>query len=317
MGFNIFNQQLPNFALHVGATDVHAVQLKSVRGSLALQAITSKALPKDAVTADAFVKSDLLTEAINQLIAHPAVGAFTTKLAAVTIPESKSFVRVIQIPVMVESEIENAILFEVEAYIPLPIEQVYFDWQIVRTIENHFEVLVIAAPKIFIDNYLEILHKAGLQVVAIETESQSLQRALLPQKVTETVLIVDFDTHRINMVMVVEGALQFTSSIPVAEAVIADSALGNVATEIQNIMQFHYNHSPQKISRIILSGVQAAHEGLATALLALISKSYEGTAVVVADPWTNFSHLKNQPLNQAEALSCATAIGLALRNFQK
>lgn len=316
MKLNIFDQQLPYFALHVGATDVHAVQLKSVRGALVLQAMASKVLPKDAVTADAFVKSDLLTQAINQLLVHPDMGSFTTKLVAITIPESKSFIRVIQIPIMVESEIENAILFEVEAYIPLPIEQVYFDWQIVRTIENHFEVLVIAAPKIFIDNYLEILDKAGLQVAAIETESQSLQRVLLPPHTSDTVLIVDFDTRRINMVMVVGGSLQFSSSIPIAESVAESPALENIAGEIQNIMQFHYDRSAQKISSIILSGAQAAREGVASTLLAHISKTYEGTAVVVADPLVNVPHLKNKSLSQAEALSCATAIGLALRNFQ-
>jgi type IV pilus assembly protein PilM len=322
MQWNIFDQQLEVLALHLGATELQALQLKTEGSSLIIKAYGSCPLPKDTLTADAIVAPDVLAKTISELVARPAFGAFTTKLVAVSIPESKSFIRVIQIPVMPKKEIENAILFEVEGYIPLPIEQVYFDWQIVRTIENHLEVLVIAAPKEFIDSYIAVLEQAGLEPAAIETESQSLQRALLPADSLQTTLVVDFDTQRTNLVMIEQGALQFTSSIPAAPrdaantAVPAVSLAQSIAPEIQNIMQFHYDHSVQKIDSIILSGTVRGLPQLAEDLKKQLP-SGEECAVLVADPLAQIPDLKKSPLQSVDVLPFTASIGLALRTLQK
>jgi Tfp pilus assembly PilM family ATPase len=110
MQWNIFDQQLEVLALHLGATELQALQLKTEGSSLIIKAYGSCPLPKDTLTADAIVAPDVLAKTISELVARPAFGAFTTKLVAVSIPESKSFIRVIQIPVMPKKEIENAIL---------------------------------------------------------------------------------------------------------------------------------------------------------------------------------------------------------------
>jgi type IV pilus assembly protein PilM len=55
---------------------------------------------------------------------------------------------------MSESEISTAVPVEAESFIPLPIEQVYLDWQILGRKEDKQEILIIASPKEFVDKYV-------------------------------------------------------------------------------------------------------------------------------------------------------------------
>ncbi len=60
-------------------------------------------------------------------------------------------------PIMTDEQLENAVLFEAEAYIPLPMDQVYFDWQVLGKIADGLEVLIIASPKEYVDKFLSAI----------------------------------------------------------------------------------------------------------------------------------------------------------------
>ena len=74
-------------------------------------------------------------------------------------------------PLMNEEEAAKAVYFEAENYIPLPIESVYLDAQIVGATSNHpdhADVLIAALPKKTVDSYLYSLRKAGLKPLVFE-----------------------------------------------------------------------------------------------------------------------------------------------------
>src|SRR3989338_10303855 len=48
-----------------------------------------------------------------------------TRYAVVSLPEERAFLQVIQLPLLEEKELEQAIRFEAENYIPFPIDSVY------------------------------------------------------------------------------------------------------------------------------------------------------------------------------------------------
>lgn len=179
-------------------------------------------MTKGMIVNDEFTDVDGLADLISHSLEKPQHGHFSTNRVVVALPESKSFVRIIPMQAMSEAEIANAILFEAESYIPLPMDQVYFDWQILKRRDDGIDVLVIAAAKTFVDRYITILEKANLKIAGIETESQSVARALVPPKIDEPILIADIDAFKTALVMVQNNSLQFTSSIPIA---------GNIFTE--------------------------------------------------------------------------------------
>lgn len=351
MKFNIFKKKIPSFGLQLNGTTLKYMQLVPKRSGVAIQSFAHIDLPKAVMTGDVIVSQDSLAEFIKTSIQQPTFGKLTTNHVTVTLPESKSFVRIIHIPKMAESEIDNAVLFEAEAYIPLPIDQVYCDWQILGEDGDRFELVIIASPKETVDSYTAVMEKAGLRVVAVEVESQSLVRAVMPKDTKETMVIVDLDAFKTNIIMVENGNVQFTSSIPVAgrtftqklaealqitpaQADVIKKKVGiantpeypNVKTvllpileglagEIKNVLGFHYEHSTQPVAKILLSGGSAKMKNLPELLAEEIKKS-QPVPVILANPWQNVPHLLPSPLSDYDALSLTATIGAAMRTLQ-
>jgi type IV pilus assembly protein PilM len=289
-----------------------------------------------------------LAALIEQSLLRPQFGRITTNRVVFSLPESKSFIRVIHIPEMTDAEAENAVLFEAEAYIPLPMDQVYFDWQILGRSGGRMEVLLIASPKDFVDKYISALEKAHLKIVAIEVESQSVVRALIPAGSVDNLLIADLDAYKTALIMVIGGHLQFTSSIPIAgnafterivqalsvdqikaEAIKKDFGIANtdeypslqsyllpvvndLSAEIKNILKFHYEHSQAPVAKLVLSGGTAKLKHLDEFLAPTLANE-QGLAVSIANPLLKLNLTNTPNLTSYEALSFTTAIGLAMR----
>lgn len=338
------------FGLHLNGTALKFIQLEPVGDKQKIVGFSNVPLPANLISNEDIVDHKGLVRLVEQSLLHPEYGKITTNRVVFSIPESKSFVRVIRMNTMSEGELENAVLFEAEAYIPLPMDQVYFDWQILRRDLGGMDVLLIASPKDFVDKYISVLEEAHLKIVAIEVESQSVVRTLVPKKATSNLLIADLDAYKTALVMVVRGNLQFTSSIPIAGNVFTDRiaqglgvaaekaesikreygvanseaypkmetyllpAVNDLGAEIKNILKFHYEHSKEKVEELILSGGTAKLKHIDEFLIKGLSDMPE-FKVQVADPWANISLVDNTVLNSYDALSYTNAIGLAMRGI--
>jgi type IV pilus assembly protein PilM len=136
------------------------------------------------------------------------------------LPEEKAFLQVIKMPMMSEEDLKSAIVFEAENYIPLPVNEVYLDCEIVPPVYNHLDhldVLLAAIPKRTVDPYLRVLKKAGLKPIAFEIESLAIARALIEnQTTTYPVLIIDLGATRTSFIIFAGKSVRFTTSIPVS-----------------------------------------------------------------------------------------------------
>lgn len=143
-----------------------------------------------------------------------------TRRVIVSLPEEKAFLQVIQLPIMEEKDLKSAVQFEAENYVPLPIEEVYLDFQVVQPLYNHLDhidVLIAAQPKKIVDGYLNSLKKAGLLPKVLEIESQAIVRALIKNGVSPfPVLLIDLGATRTSFIIFSGYSLRFTSSIPIS-----------------------------------------------------------------------------------------------------
>jgi len=121
---------------------------------------------------------------------------------------------------MSEEDLKSAVIYEAENYIPLPIEEVYLDSQIVPPAYNHldhFDVLIAALPKKTVDPYISCLKLTGLRPEALEIESLAIARALIKNEVTSfPVLLIDLGATRTRFIIFSGQSIRFTSSIPVS-----------------------------------------------------------------------------------------------------
>lgn len=268
-----------------------------------------------------------------------------------SLPESKAFLRVVSIPKMEEAEAQEAIKWEMEANIPLPIDQVYFDWQFLETDEkNRQNILTAAVSRDIVDDFMDVLKLAGLEVYGLEVESIASARSLVPLGSTEQggTLIVDLGAQRTSFIMVEKGVPNFTSSIPFSSESINDviskglnidlaeaektkishgiadgegnpifnvikSSLENLVQEIERTLDFYSGMSKENLAveKIMLCGGGANLKGLVAYLAERLGKKVE-----LGDPWINLNMDNRVPIISKEnADRYSTAIGLALRGL--
>lgn len=352
MKFNFFEKKYQYIGLHVNAHAMKALQFDYKSGHTEVKAFINAPTPVGVMQNDAIVDRKKLSEFIKISLASSQNGPFTTNRVILSIPESKSFIRVMEMPVMAEELAENAIMFEAEAYIPVPMDQVYFDWQIIGKKTTTMEVLLIASPKEYVDTFMKVIEDAGLKLCGIEVEAQSVARALVPPNVDEPILIADMDAYKTAMVIVEHNVLQFTSSVPIAGNVFTEKMakelnitpaqaeklkrevglantveypnlktamtpeVENLASEIKNVLKFHYDHSETHIKQILLTGGGAKLKHIGEVLPSFL-ESYAPIEVTVANPLEHIPNLEHSKLTPYEALSFTTAIGLAMWEIQQ
>ncbi len=347
MRFNIFEKKYEYIGMHLNAHALKAVQFERLHSDIKLRAYTNAPVLKGMITNDTFTDQNLLAGFIHKTMQKPQFGSFTTNRVIISIPESKSFVRVISMQRMSETQAENAVMFEAEAYIPMPMDQVYFDWRIISQQDNTMDVLLTASPKEYVDAYMNIIEKAGFKLCGIEVEAQSVTRALVPKEIADPILIAEMDAYKTDLIMVKDGIVQFTSSVPIAGNVFTERlakalsvapgkaeeikrtygltntveypnlktqlmpCVEDLAAEIKNILKFHYDHSGAHVNQLMITGGGAKLQHLAEVLEPAL-EAEAPLKISVSDPLQYIPRLMKSPLEPYESLSYTTAIGLAL-----
>lgn len=157
-----------------------------------------------------------LQEAMAKCSPRPIEG----DVVVASIPETQSFVRVLELPAMSEKEIDEGVQWAVRQDIPFDLERVYLDWQPVQDVDvapKRQRVLVGAVQRDVVDPLLAVLDGAGLRVVALELEAQAIVRSILPQQAWDVrgVLIVDLGANSTNIIFFDQGTIRYTANVQV------------------------------------------------------------------------------------------------------
>ncbi len=166
---------------------------------------------------------------------------FRSAFAVVSLPEEKGFLRLIQIPKIKRDEIANAIRWEIESNVPLPLEELIYDYDVVEPPDSqfdHLDVAISAFPKKVIESYLRVLKGAGIKVMAMEVESQAITRSLLPSLQRGAKIIADIGHARTGIAIFAGGTLVYTTTVNFG---------GKVLEE--NLVR-HLNLSPQQAAAL-------------------------------------------------------------------
>ncbi|MBI2056461.1 MAG: type IV pilus assembly protein PilM [Candidatus Sungbacteria bacterium] len=136
----------------------------------------------------------------------------------VSLPEEKSFVRVIQLPQIEKDKVAQAVRWELEANVPIPQDQLIYDYEVIEPLENHInhvDVAITAFPKSIIEPYVRVLKIAGFTVAALELESQAIIRACIPElRTRHACIVIDMGRNRTSFIIFSGGAIRFTTTIP-------------------------------------------------------------------------------------------------------
>lgn len=169
-----------------------------------------------------------------------------TKYVIASLPEEKSFLQIIQMPKMEEKNLRQAILFEAENYIPLPITDVYLDFQTIAPVKNHLthlDVFIAAMPKKIINSYVSCFKKAGLIPLAFEIESEAIARALVKDGTSASpIALIDFGKNSTDFIVFAGKSIQFTCSIPISSSQLTLAISQSLDTDYQKAEKLKRQH---------------------------------------------------------------------------
>ncbi|MEK7097946.1 MAG: pilus assembly protein PilM, partial [Patescibacteria group bacterium] len=163
------NSQYP-IGLDISDSSLKLVQLDKRRNVFRIQAIGKTDFAGKLLEKGEIISRENIIKAIKNIVEKPQYGKVTSEEAVVCLPESKTFIKLIETE-KTPNAIENIIEAEIEKHIPMSIDDIYYDWQVIGSSKHHQMILAGVAPKKIINQYTKILEEAGLSAVAFEIES--------------------------------------------------------------------------------------------------------------------------------------------------
>lgn len=223
-----FSKFTPAFGLDLSDLSVKVVAIKQKGDRDIVTSYGTIGLPPGAIMDGEIRNPEVVRGAILDLLKRVGPKKITSKNVICSLPETKEFLRVLTLPKMDTKDVGEAIKWEIEANIPLTLDQVYYDWQILDQAftpdPEKMSVLIIAVARDVVDSFVAMLESCGLQPVGLETESVAEARALLSEKSkTETTLIVDMGDRRTSFLVALGHVPCFTSSVPLSSQMISDA----------------------------------------------------------------------------------------------
>src|SRR3989344_3314633 len=131
------------FGLDITNFRIRFVDLSMHRGFMGKKHLVVKAfnqtdLPEGLVKDGEIKDEKKLVEIIKSLLATAIPHRVNTRFVVTALPEPKTFLKVIEIPIMEDDEVPQAIHWEIEKHLPFSIDEVTLDHQILnrRTNDN-------------------------------------------------------------------------------------------------------------------------------------------------------------------------------------
>jgi len=356
---SFLNKKIFNYANDIMGLDLSDLSIKVAKfedegGEQKVISYGSVKIPMGSISDGEIKKKDQVILAIKKLVQQAGPRKLKTKKVICSLPETKAFLRIITIPTMNVDEVKEAVKWEMEANIPLPLDQVYYDWQILEKNlveeKNKISLLVVAISKPVVDEIINVLESAGLQPVGLEIESIAQARSLVDEKKEDkTVLIVDIGDRRTSFLITKNNIPCFTSSIPISGQSMTDAISKGLSIPLDEAENMKLNYGigsdfkndaifnavkpvldsfSSEIERSIdffISGLQYSTKvdsiivcgggANAKGLIPYISKKI-GRELELGNSWVNIRTGKSLPLiERNESVQYSTALGLALKGL--
>lgn len=231
----IFNLEPESFGIDFSDLRLRVVNLKKKGRFFDLDSWNEVDIPGGVIVNGEIKDQEKLVLVIKKAVDGVRGRKIKIKRVVASLPENKAFLQVIKIPEMDSEELETAIPFEAENYIPLAIDQMYLDYEVISSRDgNNLDVLIGAMPKTVVDPYVSCIKRAGFIPTALEVECQSITRALIKNQVSPfPVLIIDFGRSTTSFIVFSGHSLRFTSSVDISSQELNRAIADNLKVDLK------------------------------------------------------------------------------------
>jgi len=272
--------------LDIGSSSVKAVECAVRNKRVELLHVGVAPIPPEAIVQGAFLNSGAIVDAIREAIDSAGI---KTRQVATAVSGHSVIVKKISLPSMTREELEESIRWEAEQYIPFDINEVNLDFQILHgaEMEGQMDVLLVAAKKDLIDDYVHVITDAGLQPVVIDVAAFAVENAFEANydlKSEDVVALVNIGSQVVNINIVAGGAPAFTRDISTGGAAYTE--------EIQKALSVSWDEAERmkiggkgegEAQEVVPQEVEEAMRNVTDTVLGEISRSLDFFAATAAE----------------------------------
>lgn len=167
--------------LDIGDSSIKVVELRELSKGRGWEVakLGWEPLSSEAVVDGAIMDSQLVSETIQRLFERNRIK--NSSPVAIALSGHSVIVKRISLPRMSEMELSESIRWEAEQYIPFDIEDVNLDYKILEgsslSGDGSMDVLLAAAKKEKINDYVNVVSQAGLHAATVDIASFAMQNA--------------------------------------------------------------------------------------------------------------------------------------------
>ncbi len=372
----LFSSQDGFLGIDLGAGNIKLVELRSEQGRPRLVTYGLYEVPHGQIVDNDWSKRR--PEAVAALKALLEQTHAKSRLVISALPTFAVFSSLISIPPVSPKELPNAIRLEAKKVVPRPIEEMILDWKEIQPsgqkkpaadgsmpeadADNKLgtitgtktgqqkKILITAAPKELVDEYVSIFKDAGLRLVSLETEALALSRSLIGRD-PSVIMVVDMGAKTTNLSIIEQGIPLVNRAVNFGGAAVTQEIskrtnmsprqaeqwkrdmgitmnrsqispavrdiLDDVLHEIEYLFQLYRRQfSPASggesaIEKVILAGGTCFVPGIAQYLAERLN-----VPVHIGDPWARIVYPEDiSPLLVEIGPSMAVSVGLAMRHI--
>ncbi|MFQ5828728.1 MAG: type IV pilus assembly protein PilM [Candidatus Methylomirabilia bacterium] len=213
---SLFGKQKQSFGLDIGSSAVKAVQLVESGGGFRLDAFARVPLAPETISGGVMKDPPTVVTAIREAVATAGV---MTKNAVISVSGRDLWIKKLPpFPAGLSSKVlADAIALEAEHHIPFPMDEVYRDWQFLRSDTTGTEVMLVAVKRSRVNEYVAVVEEAGLTPVVVDVDSFAIENQYElnnPESGDEAVALVDIGAAVMKTNVVRGGASLFARDIP-------------------------------------------------------------------------------------------------------
>lgn len=327
--------------INIGSSSIKIVELKKHDNNLNLLTYGfSENLEKN-IQSNLQENDEYAIDAIRMILKKAKTNS---KNAVISIPTSSVFSSIINLSNLEEDAIASAVQMEAKKIVPLPLEEIELDWKKFSADKSNIKIFLTCAPKILIKKYANIINKAELNLISIETEIFALIKALIG-KDQSNIMIVEMGANTTDIFIISRSIPILSRSIDIggfaitkaisnilqininrAEQFKYDAAItplklnenslpgiiietvNPIINEIKYMLDLFQNRNNEKVNKIILSGGSSLVFNFVNYLSKILNIN-----VVIGDPWFRITYSSEfKPVLSEIGPRLSVAVGLAM-----
>lgn len=206
--------------LDIGSGAVRASAVDARKSKLILRRFAEMPLPAGAVEAGEILDEDAVSEAVAALWKRAKL---PKKRVVIGTANQRVIVRQVDVPHMSEAELTEALPFQVQDSIPMPVEDARLDFVPIEEFttpdgEPMISILVVAAHNEVVDGLVRVASAASITPIAVDLQPFALVRASIAHELSleeeGAQGIVDIGGSITQIVFVRGGAVRFVRVLP-------------------------------------------------------------------------------------------------------